>query len=48
MELENGLKILLISDPETDKAAAAMDVHIGQSCCLTSSTTANNNFILDA
>jgi insulysin len=29
VELENGLKILLISDPETDKAAAAMDVHIG-------------------
>jgi len=27
--LENGLKVLLISDPETDKSAAAMDVHIG-------------------
>jgi hypothetical protein len=26
----NGMKILLISDPETDKAAAAMDVHIGE------------------
>jgi hypothetical protein len=29
VELVNGMKILLISDPETDKAAAAMDVHIG-------------------
>ncbi|GFO42674.1 insulin-degrading enzyme [Plakobranchus ocellatus] len=29
IQLENGLKILLVSDPETDKASAAMDVHIG-------------------
>ncbi|RUS68868.1 hypothetical protein EGW08_023369 [Elysia chlorotica] len=29
IELENGLKILLVSDPETDKSSAAMDVHIG-------------------
>jgi len=29
LELENGMKVLLISDPSTDKAAAAMDVHIG-------------------
>ncbi len=27
--LENQLKVLLISDPETDKAAAALDVHVG-------------------
>ena len=27
--LENGLQILLISDPNTDKAAAAMDVRVG-------------------
>jgi insulysin len=27
--LENGLKVLLVSDPETDKAAAAMDVDAG-------------------
>jgi len=27
--LNNGLKILLISDPETDKSAAALDVNIG-------------------
>ena len=27
--LDNGLKVLLISDPETDKSAAAMDVAIG-------------------
>lgn len=27
--LENGLKVLLISDPETDKAAAAIDVNVG-------------------
>ena len=27
--LENDLKCLLISDPETDKAAAAMDVRVG-------------------
>ena len=30
IELGNGLKILLVSDPETDKASAAMDVHIGR------------------
>ncbi|BFZ09211.1 hypothetical protein BsWGS_12249 [Bradybaena similaris] len=29
LELSNGLKVLLISDPETDKSSAAMDVHIG-------------------
>jgi secreted Zn-dependent insulinase-like peptidase len=29
LELENGLKVLLISDPETDKAAAALDVNVG-------------------
>jgi secreted Zn-dependent insulinase-like peptidase len=29
IELENGLKALIISDPETDKAAASLDVHIG-------------------
>ncbi|CAG5134183.1 unnamed protein product, partial [Candidula unifasciata] len=28
LELKNGLKVLLISDPETDKSSAAMDVHI--------------------
>ena len=27
--LDNGLKVLLISDPETDKAAAALDVNVG-------------------
>ncbi len=26
---ENGLKILLISDPTTDQSAAAMDVNVG-------------------
>jgi len=29
LELSNGLKILLISDPTTDKSAAALDVNIG-------------------
>merc|ERR1711892_1382369 len=29
LELDNGLKVLLISDSQTDKSAAAMDVHIG-------------------
>ena len=29
LELQNGLKILLISDATTDKSAAAMDVNIG-------------------
>lgn len=28
--LENNLKVLLISDPNTDKSAAALDVHIGK------------------
>lgn len=29
LQLTNGLKVLLVSDPSTDKSAAAMDVHIG-------------------
>lgn len=29
VEMENGLKALLISDPDTDKAAAAVDVKVG-------------------
>ncbi|WP_416398489.1 insulinase family protein [Allohahella sp. A8] len=29
LDLPNGLQVLLISDPTTDKAAAAMDVHVG-------------------
>ncbi len=27
--LENGLKVMLVSDPEADRAAAALDVHVG-------------------
>lgn len=29
IELSNGVKIILISDPTCDKAAAAMDVNVG-------------------
>jgi insulysin len=29
LQLENGLKVILVSDPTTDKAAAAMDVNVG-------------------
>ena len=29
VDLDNGLKVLLVSDPATDKSAAALDVHIG-------------------
>lgn len=29
-ELENKMKVLLVSDPTTEKAAAAVDVHIGK------------------
>lgn len=29
LQLQNGLRVLLISDPTTDKSAAAMDVNIG-------------------
>lgn len=29
LELANGLKILLISDPKTDKSAASLDVNVG-------------------
>lgn len=33
--LENGMKIMLISDEKTEKAAAALDVHVGKfSLCL--------------
>ena len=30
LELENGMKVILISDPETDKSAASLDVHVGE------------------
>ncbi|CAG8446861.1 15584_t:CDS:10 [Dentiscutata erythropus] len=30
--LANGLEVLLISDSETDKSSAAIDVHVGQIC----------------
>ncbi|VDO67723.1 unnamed protein product, partial [Onchocerca flexuosa] len=29
LELTNGLRVLLISDPETDKSAASLDVNVG-------------------
>lgn len=31
LELSNHMKVLLVSDPTTDKSAAAMDVNIGKS-----------------
>lgn len=31
LRLDNGLQVLLISDPDTDKAAAALDVNVGSS-----------------
>lgn len=30
LQLKNEMKVLVISDPSTDKSAAAMDVHIGK------------------
>ena len=30
LELTNGMKLMLISDPDTDKSSAAMDVNIGK------------------
>lgn len=32
LHLENGLKVLLVSDPSTDKAAAALTVDVGHMC----------------
>ena len=29
LQLTNGMRVLLISDPTTDKSSAALDVHIG-------------------
>lgn len=29
--LKNGLKVLIMSDPDADKAAAAMNVNVGES-----------------
>jgi insulysin len=29
VRLKNGMEVLIIHDPKTDKAAAAMDVHVG-------------------
>lgn len=34
LEFTNGLKAVLISDPTTDKASAALDVHIGIFCSI--------------
>ena len=39
LELHNGLRVLLVSDPTTDKSAASMDVNVGQ---LTYSTLFNH------
>lgn len=33
MKLKNGLKVVLVSDPDTDKASAAIDVHVGKCSC---------------
>lgn len=30
LELKNGLRVLLISDPKADKSAASMDVNVGE------------------
>ena len=30
LELNNGMRVMLISDPQTDKSSAAMDVYIGR------------------
>lgn len=32
LKLQNDMNILIISDPETDKSAASMNVHIGNKC----------------
>jgi len=34
LKLKNEMKILIISDPNTDKSAAAMNVHIGNQMLL--------------
>ena len=34
LELTNGMRVVLISDPQTDKSSAAMDVYIGNVCLL--------------
>lgn len=33
VQFDNDLKVLLISDPTTDKSAAALDVNIGKAHC---------------
>ena len=32
--LSNKMKVVLISDPSSEKAAAAVDVHVGKCVCL--------------
>lgn len=34
LELSNGMKVILVSDPSTDKSAAALSVNIGTSIIL--------------
>lgn len=35
LKLTNGMKVLFVHDPTTEKAAAAMDVHIGRTVTAT-------------
>lgn len=35
LEFSNGLKVMLVSDPTTDKSSAALDVHIGKLLTIT-------------
>lgn len=30
LQLANGMKVMLVSDPETDKSSAAIDVNVGE------------------
>lgn len=33
LELSNKMKVLLVSDPTTDRSAAALDVNVGELLC---------------
>lgn len=41
LEFSNGLKVMLVSDPTTDKSSAALDVHIGKRPIITQPRKSN-------
>lgn len=46
LELKNGMKVVLVSDPTTDKSAAAMCVNVGECIFITDCHTFAADFLM--